>query len=281
MRTTAQYHSTTQARRLVVYARVSTDEQAEHGVSLAAQEARLPTFIEAHGDRCVASFNDAASGAVKPERRPGLASALALVSSGQADGIVVTKLDRISRSTIDTLQLLERAQREGVEHHLGRRAPRHEHRGRALCRRGVRGGGRDGARPHLGENTCGDEADRVGGARSFSALALRLPTRGCADPHRNAKGQPKQAHPGAARAADFEPNPAPSRAGQGGPRHRLELQAPWAQESSYEPRLVSRRHAGDLGHGHPRRTLTRSRRLHPIFGRRGNLPTPGGSLGKY
>jgi hypothetical protein len=45
--------------------------------------------------------------------------------------------------------------------------------------------------------------------------------------------------------------------------------------------LVSRRHAGDLGHGHPRRRLTRSRRLHPIFGRRGNHPTPGGSLGKY
>jgi DNA invertase Pin-like site-specific DNA recombinase len=113
MRTSTQHHSTKQPRRLVAYARVSTDEQAEHGVSLAAQEARLPTFIEAHGDRCVASFNDAASGAVKPERRPGLASALSLVSSGQADGIVVTKLDRISRSTIDTLQLLERAQREG------------------------------------------------------------------------------------------------------------------------------------------------------------------------
>jgi hypothetical protein len=168
----------------------------------------------------------------------------------------------------------------GVEHRLRRRAPRHEHGGWALRRCGVRGGGRDGARPHLGENTCRDEADRVGGARSLSALALRLPAGGRTDPHRNAEGEPKQAHPGTSRTANFEPNPAPSRAGQGRARHRLELQAPWDQESSHEPRLVSRRHAGDLGHGHPRRRLTRSRRLHPIFGRRGNRPTHGGSYGK-
>jgi site-specific DNA recombinase len=92
---------------------VSTDEQAEHGVSLAAQEARLPSFIEAHGDVCVGVCSDASSGAIKPERRTGLAAALALVSSRKADGIVVTKLDRLSRSTIDTLQLLGKADREG------------------------------------------------------------------------------------------------------------------------------------------------------------------------
>jgi DNA invertase Pin-like site-specific DNA recombinase len=44
--------------------------------------------------------------------RPGMAYALSLVESGQAQGIVAAKLDRISRSVLDFASLLERAQRE-------------------------------------------------------------------------------------------------------------------------------------------------------------------------
>ena len=41
-----------------------------------------------------------------------MAYALSLVESGQAQGIVAAKLDRISRSVLDFASLLERAQRE-------------------------------------------------------------------------------------------------------------------------------------------------------------------------
>jgi DNA invertase Pin-like site-specific DNA recombinase len=45
--------------------------------------------------------------------RPGLAAALAAVDAGEADGIIVSKLDRLSRSVLDFAQLVCRAQADG------------------------------------------------------------------------------------------------------------------------------------------------------------------------
>lgn len=45
--------------------------------------------------------------------REGLASALALVESGQADALLVAKLDRLSRSLLDFASLMERSRRHG------------------------------------------------------------------------------------------------------------------------------------------------------------------------
>lgn len=100
--------------RLVGYARVSTEEQAEKGVSLAAQRRRLRAFCEAH-DYALASIEvDAGvSGKTAPQRRDGLSRALQAVRSGEADGMVSLKLDRLSRRTRDTLDLVEASQREG------------------------------------------------------------------------------------------------------------------------------------------------------------------------
>ena len=53
------------------------------------------------------------SGKIAPDRRPGLARALAAVRRDEADGIAVLKLDRLGRSTKDLLGLMEAAQRDG------------------------------------------------------------------------------------------------------------------------------------------------------------------------
>jgi DNA invertase Pin-like site-specific DNA recombinase len=53
---------------------------------------------------------DAASG--KSLERPGMTYALELLRSGQAQGIVAAKLDRLSRSSLDFASLLERATKE-------------------------------------------------------------------------------------------------------------------------------------------------------------------------
>ena len=45
--------------------------------------------------------------------RPGLAAALSAVEHGRADGLVVAKLDRLSRSLLDFAQLMERARAKG------------------------------------------------------------------------------------------------------------------------------------------------------------------------
>lgn len=48
-------------------------------------------------------------------KRPGLAYALDLLARGQADALVVTKLDRLARSTVDFGRIMERSRAEGWE----------------------------------------------------------------------------------------------------------------------------------------------------------------------
>jgi DNA invertase Pin-like site-specific DNA recombinase len=93
---------------------VSTEEQAREGVSLAAQKARLEAYAVAHGAELVGiEADEGVSGKVVPESRPGLAGALAAVRSGAADGLLVLKLDRLSRSTRDVLDLVDECRRDG------------------------------------------------------------------------------------------------------------------------------------------------------------------------
>ena len=102
------------AARLVGYTRVSTEEQAQEGVSLDAQEARLRAYCLAHGAELVGIESDsAASGRISPSKRPGIARALAKIHVDEADGLVALKLDRLSRSTRDILDLAEDAQKGG------------------------------------------------------------------------------------------------------------------------------------------------------------------------
>ena len=99
---------------LIGYARVSTEEQARVGVSLDAQHERLEVFCIAHGATLVRVETDnGTSGKVAPSKRPGLTRALQSIQSGEADGIVALKLDRLSRSTRDILDLAEDAAKNG------------------------------------------------------------------------------------------------------------------------------------------------------------------------
>jgi DNA invertase Pin-like site-specific DNA recombinase len=96
---------------MVGYIRVSTDEQADSGLGLAAQRAAVVAEAERRGWTLVAIHEDALSG--RSLDRPGLAAALAGVESGKAAGVVVAKLDRLSRSLKDFADLMARAQAGG------------------------------------------------------------------------------------------------------------------------------------------------------------------------
>jgi DNA invertase Pin-like site-specific DNA recombinase len=96
---------------MVGYVRVSTDEQADSGLGLASQRAAIVAEAERRGWTLAAIHEDALSG--KSLDRPGLAAALAAVESGEAAGIVVAKLDRLSRSLKDFANLMARAQSGG------------------------------------------------------------------------------------------------------------------------------------------------------------------------
>jgi len=98
--------------RLVLYCRVSTEEQATEGVSLAAQRARGEAYAKLYGHELVAVEEDAGISA-KSLRRPGLRRALKALRAGGADGVLVAKLDRLTRSVGDLAQLVERYFTEG------------------------------------------------------------------------------------------------------------------------------------------------------------------------
>ena len=94
-----------QGTRIVAYARVSTDKQASEGVSLEAQTAKFAAYAVAHDVELVGVQSDALSG--KNTSRAGLQRALAMLERGEADGLLVAKLDRLTRSVRDMGDLLE------------------------------------------------------------------------------------------------------------------------------------------------------------------------------
>lgn len=89
------------SRDLIGYARVSTAQQA---ASLDEQAERLRAL------GCVRVFTDTASGA--RASRPGLDALRAFVRDG--DAVVVTRLDRLGRSMLDTLTTLHDLDAQGV-----------------------------------------------------------------------------------------------------------------------------------------------------------------------
>lgn len=98
--------------RVVGYIRVSTTEQRDEGGGLAAQRAAIEREAAHRGWELVGVREDAASGK-SMKRRPGLDSALASIEAGDADGLIVAKLDRLSRSLLDFCELAERSRRRG------------------------------------------------------------------------------------------------------------------------------------------------------------------------
>ncbi len=98
---------------LVPYRRVSTREQAEKGAGLGAQHTAINFGLQMRGARplhwdCV---DKGKSG--KNLQRAGLDTALKLILAGEAGGIIVSKLDRLSRSLLDFAYLMAKADKEG------------------------------------------------------------------------------------------------------------------------------------------------------------------------
>ncbi len=103
---TAKNGRTTGQRMTVGYVRVSTDEQAENGVSLGAQEARIAAYALAIGFEVSELIRDAGASA-KSLQRPGIATLLERVRRDEIERIVVAKLDRLTRSVRDLADLID------------------------------------------------------------------------------------------------------------------------------------------------------------------------------
>ena len=93
-------------RKVAIYVRVSTREQAEEGYSIGAQIEKLRKYCEIKGWIVVEEYVDAgfSGGSLK---RPAMERLIRDVKKGKFDMVLVYKLDRLSRSQKDTLYLIE------------------------------------------------------------------------------------------------------------------------------------------------------------------------------
>jgi len=90
----------------VAYVRVSTEKQADRGVSLEAQQTKIRAYAELYGLELAEVIVNSGLSA-KTLERPGLARALRMLRSGEAAALLVVKLDGLTRSVRDLGTLVE------------------------------------------------------------------------------------------------------------------------------------------------------------------------------
>lgn len=100
------------APKLLGYARVSTDEQASYGYGLHAQTTKLEDYARSRAVELELYRDEGRSG--KDLERPPLMAALEEIAEGRASGLVVAKLDRLTRSVADLGTLLDWFQLAGA-----------------------------------------------------------------------------------------------------------------------------------------------------------------------
>jgi DNA invertase Pin-like site-specific DNA recombinase len=99
--------------KAIGYVRVSTDKQADFGVSLEAQTEKVRAMAVVQGAELAEVIVDAGESA-KSLHRTGMERLLSLEDAGAVDVVIIAKLDRLTRSVKDLAELLERFTRRGV-----------------------------------------------------------------------------------------------------------------------------------------------------------------------
>src|ERR1700740_2664269 len=101
------YTLTCDPMKVIGYVRVSTDKQAERGVSLDAQAEKIRAMAVVHGTELAEIIVDGGESA-KSLNRPGMARLLAMIDAGEVEAVIIAKLDRLTRSVKDLCTLLDR-----------------------------------------------------------------------------------------------------------------------------------------------------------------------------
>lgn len=103
-------------KKAIGYTRVSTIDQAKEGISLEAQAAKIRAYCELNDLELIAIIEDAGKTG-KNLKREGIKEVMVMLESGEAEALIVYKLDRLSRKTKDTLELIERIEESGAAFH--------------------------------------------------------------------------------------------------------------------------------------------------------------------
>src|SRR3989344_4166523 len=98
-----------------IYIRVSTEEQVQHGFSLAAQEDALKNYCSALGYDIFKIYRDEGKSAKDIKHRPQMVQMLSDAETKKFQAIFIYKLDRFSRSIMDLISTIEKLKEWGVD----------------------------------------------------------------------------------------------------------------------------------------------------------------------
>src|SRR3990167_9335431 len=98
-----------------IYIRVSTEEQAQHGFSLAGQEDALKNYSSALGYDFYKIYRDEGKSAKDIRHRPAMQELLSDAENKKFSSIFIYKLDRFSRSLKDLILTIEKLKEWNVD----------------------------------------------------------------------------------------------------------------------------------------------------------------------
>lgn len=85
--------------KVIAYLRVSTVKQVKDGYGKADQEKQIRAWCRQHNHKLVRIvYDDAQSGTLPAQERPGLLEVLKAIRGHEADGVIMRDLDRIART---------------------------------------------------------------------------------------------------------------------------------------------------------------------------------------
>ena len=102
-------------QRAAIYARVDTSTQVDRRFSLPSQIESCKKFAEQKGFTVVGIYQDEISGTKPIASRPGGRRLFRAINSGQIDAVVVYRVDRLSRDSMDFLKTFRDWLRANIE----------------------------------------------------------------------------------------------------------------------------------------------------------------------
>ena len=95
------------SKKVAIYCRVSTTEQAEEGYSIDEQNIKIREYCEREGHEIYNLYEDRGISGKNITNRPGIRQLLDDATKNKFDLVVVWKLNRISRKLLDILNIVE------------------------------------------------------------------------------------------------------------------------------------------------------------------------------
>lgn len=95
------------SKKVAIYCRVSTIEQAEEGLSIDSQYHNIKEYCKNQGHEIYNLYEDRGISGKNITNRPGIKQLLEDATKNKFDLVVVWKLNRISRKLLDILNIVD------------------------------------------------------------------------------------------------------------------------------------------------------------------------------